>query len=176
MDLANNCNSKKSDGDISDAVKAIKHQCHGIAHYCNRDTCAAIDHRENYGKLQYEKFAFVTYTLVCRLAYHDTDRKLLFARPLVLSAARAGENWFVVSPSMARPYQMECAVARDNGCLSPAAHAPDRDRAPSRNRNCSCVGRPPVCRFTESPTPYPCWRLNSGPDARLTGRPDVQCR
>ena len=32
-----------------------------------------------------------------------TDRKLVFSRPPVLSAARVKENWFWVSPSMARP-------------------------------------------------------------------------
>jgi hypothetical protein len=34
-----------------------------------------------------------------------TDKKLLFARPPVLSAARVRENWFFVSPSMCRAYQ-----------------------------------------------------------------------
>ena len=42
---------------------------------------------------------------------------------------------------MVPPYQMACAVATDNCCLSSAAHAPDRDRAPSRNRNCVGVGQ-----------------------------------
>ena len=34
-------------------------------------------------------------------------------------------------------------------------------------------GRPPVCRFTESLTPCPSGRRNTGPEARLTGRPEV---
>jgi len=34
-------------------------------------------------------------------------------------------------------------------------------------------GRPPVCRFTESLTPWPSGRRNTGPEARLTGRPEV---
>jgi len=34
-------------------------------------------------------------------------------------------------------------------------------------------GRPPVCRFTESLTPCPSGRWNTGPEARLTGRPEV---
>ena len=34
-----------------------------------------------------------------------SDKKLLFARPQVLSAARVRENWFLGSPSMARYYQ-----------------------------------------------------------------------
>ena len=34
-------------------------------------------------------------------------------------------------------------------------------------------GRPPVCRFTESLTPWLCWRRNAGPEARPTGRPEV---
>ena len=37
-------------------------------------------------------------------------------------------------------------------------------------------GRPPVCRFTESLTPCSCWRRDAGPEARPTGRPEVQCR
>jgi len=34
-------------------------------------------------------------------------------------------------------------------------------------------GRPPVCRFTESPTPCSSGRRNTGPETRLTGRPEV---
>ena len=34
-------------------------------------------------------------------------------------------------------------------------------------------GRPPVCRLTESLTPCPSGRWNIGPEARLTGRPEV---
>ena len=34
-------------------------------------------------------------------------------------------------------------------------------------------GRPPVCRFTESLTPCPSGGRNTGPEARLTGRPEV---
>ena len=37
-------------------------------------------------------------------------------------------------------------------------------------------GRPPDCRFTESLTPCPSGRWSTGPEARLTGRPEVQCR
>ena len=41
----------------------------------------------------------------------DTDRKLVFGRPHVLGAARVRENWFLVSPSMARFCQVEAAVS-----------------------------------------------------------------
>ena len=34
-------------------------------------------------------------------------------------------------------------------------------------------GRPPVCRFTEPLAPCPSGRRNAGPEARLTGRPEV---
>ena len=34
-------------------------------------------------------------------------------------------------------------------------------------------GRPPACRFTESLAPCPSGRRNTGPEARLTGRPEV---
>ena len=34
-----------------------------------------------------------------------TDKKLLFARPIVLGAARVRENWFSDSPSMLGAYQ-----------------------------------------------------------------------
>jgi len=39
--------------------------------------------------------------------YTCSDKKLLFARPPVLSAALVRENWFSGSPSMARPYQAQ---------------------------------------------------------------------
>ena len=34
-------------------------------------------------------------------------------------------------------------------------------------------GRPPVCQFMESLTPWLCWRRNAWPEARLTGSPEV---
>ncbi|MEI7939745.1 MAG: hypothetical protein WCK27_23935, partial [Verrucomicrobiota bacterium] len=37
-------------------------------------------------------------------------------------------------------------------------------------------GRPPVGRFTESLTPCPPGRRNTGPEVRLTGRPEAQSR
>ena len=39
--------------------------------------------------------------------HRPTDRNLLFMRPQVLDATRVRENWFLVSPSMARYYQSE---------------------------------------------------------------------
>ena len=63
----------------------------------------------------------------------------------------------MVSPNMVPPYQMACAVATDNCCLSSAAHAPDRDRAPSRNRNCVGVGQaggPMPLEFDPMPCGY----------------------
>jgi hypothetical protein len=48
-----------------------------------------------------------------------TERNLLFARPQVLDATRVRENWFLVSPSMARHFQSEGGGV--NGQFSPAS-------------------------------------------------------
>ena len=55
-----------------------------------------------------EKSRFVVGFLGLLLAANSAcvaDKKLLFARPYVLGAARVRENWFSGSPSIARPYQ-----------------------------------------------------------------------
>jgi len=46
-------------------------------------------------------------------------------------------------------------------------------KTPSIFGTVQVCGRPPVCRFTESLTPCPLSRRNTGPEARLIGRPEV---
>ena len=51
-----------------------------------------------------------------------SERTLLLARPLVLSAARVIENWFSSLLSMSRPYQMARAASTAYYSMSSAAH------------------------------------------------------
>jgi len=51
-----------------------------------------------------------------RTCFTDTDQNSLFARPLVLSAARVRENCFLVSPSMSRCWQSSAEMSTTTFC------------------------------------------------------------